>query len=153
MMLRLVLLPIDYRLGYRVSLRHGLSTQSLGAWLLDWLKVTALALVLGVFVTLLFYACLAWLGAGWWWAYAVLRQHYGEKLLDTTIRSSIAYAESAERATSILDHRPDLGVDAEHPAREGEHQARGCPAPGMAHASAGARRHAPRRRPWRRTCS
>jgi STE24 endopeptidase len=55
-----------------VSLRHGLSTQSLGAWLLDWLKVTALALVLGVFVTLLFYACLAWLGAGWWWAYAAL---------------------------------------------------------------------------------
>jgi chromosome partitioning protein len=27
------------------------------------------------------------------------------------IRSSIAYAESAERATSILDHRPDLGAD------------------------------------------
>jgi chromosome partitioning protein len=27
------------------------------------------------------------------------------------IRSSIAYAESAERAISILDHRPDLGAD------------------------------------------
>ncbi len=27
------------------------------------------------------------------------------------IRSSIAYAESAERARSILDHRPDLGAD------------------------------------------
>ncbi len=44
-------------------------------------------------------------------AFASLREHYGEKLLDTTIRSSIAYAESAERAVSILDYRPDLAVD------------------------------------------
>ena len=27
------------------------------------------------------------------------------------IRQSIAYAESAERGVSILDHRPDLGED------------------------------------------
>ena len=40
-----------------------------------------------------------------------MREHFGEKLLDTTIRSSIAYAESAERAVSILDYRPDLAVD------------------------------------------
>ena len=44
-------------------------------------------------------------------AFDSLRQHYGEKLLDTTIRSSIAYAESAERALSILDYRPDLATD------------------------------------------
>jgi len=44
-------------------------------------------------------------------AFASLRQHYGEKLLDTTIRASIAYAESAERAVSILDFRPDLATD------------------------------------------
>jgi chromosome partitioning protein len=44
-------------------------------------------------------------------AFDSLREHFGEKLLDTTIRSSIAYAESAERAVSILDYRPDLGVD------------------------------------------
>ena len=44
-------------------------------------------------------------------AFASLRQHFGEKLVETTIRSSIAYAESAERAVSILDYRPDLGVD------------------------------------------
>ncbi len=44
-------------------------------------------------------------------AFDSLREHYGEKLLDTTIRSSIAYAESAERAVSILDYRPDLGAD------------------------------------------
>lgn len=44
-------------------------------------------------------------------AYESLREHVGEKLLRTTIRQSIAYAESAERAVSILDHRPDLGAD------------------------------------------
>jgi chromosome partitioning protein len=40
-----------------------------------------------------------------------LRERFGEKVFDTVIRASIAYAESAERATSILDHRPDLGAD------------------------------------------
>ncbi len=44
-------------------------------------------------------------------AFDSLREHFGDKLLDTTIRSSIAYAESAERAVSILDYRPDLGAD------------------------------------------
>ncbi len=40
-----------------------------------------------------------------------LREHFGKDVLDTVVRSSIAYAESAERAISILDHRPDLGAD------------------------------------------
>jgi chromosome partitioning protein len=44
-------------------------------------------------------------------AFDSLRQHFGEKLIGTTIRASIAYAESAERAQSILDYRPDLAVD------------------------------------------
>jgi len=44
-------------------------------------------------------------------ALAALREHFGEKVLDTVIRASIAYAESAERARSILDLRPDLGAD------------------------------------------
>ncbi len=44
-------------------------------------------------------------------AFDSLREHYGEQLLDQTIRSSIAYAESAERAVSILDYRPDLAAD------------------------------------------
>jgi chromosome partitioning protein len=44
-------------------------------------------------------------------AYAALKEEFGDKLFETTIRSSIAYAESAERALSILDHRPDLGED------------------------------------------
>jgi chromosome partitioning protein len=44
-------------------------------------------------------------------AYASLKEHYGDKVFETVVRASIAYAESAERAASILDHRPDLGID------------------------------------------
>jgi chromosome partitioning protein len=44
-------------------------------------------------------------------AFDSLQEHVGDKLFRTTVRQSIAYAESAERAISILDHRPDLGAD------------------------------------------
>jgi chromosome partitioning protein len=40
-----------------------------------------------------------------------LKERFGDRVFDTVIRASIAYAESAERARSILDHRPDLGAD------------------------------------------
>jgi chromosome partitioning protein len=44
-------------------------------------------------------------------AYEQLTEHYGEKVFRTVIRSSIAYAESAERAVPILEYRPDRGSD------------------------------------------
>jgi chromosome partitioning protein len=44
-------------------------------------------------------------------AFDSLREHFGDRLIQTTIRASIAYAESAERAVSILDYRPNLGAD------------------------------------------
>ncbi len=44
-------------------------------------------------------------------AQASLKERFGELVFDSVIRTSIAYAESAERASSILDHRPDLGAD------------------------------------------
>ena len=44
-------------------------------------------------------------------AFNALREEFADKVFDTTIRQSIAYAESAERGVSILDHRPDLGDD------------------------------------------
>src|SRR5919204_2378537 len=44
-------------------------------------------------------------------ALASLQERFGEQVFATVVRSSIAYAESAERAVSILDHRPDLGAD------------------------------------------
>jgi chromosome partitioning protein len=40
-----------------------------------------------------------------------LHERFGEQVFGAVVRSSIAYAESAERAVSILDHRPDLGAD------------------------------------------
>jgi chromosome partitioning protein len=44
-------------------------------------------------------------------ALASLEERFGERVLGSVIRASIAYAESAERAVSILDHRPDLAAD------------------------------------------
>jgi chromosome partitioning protein len=44
-------------------------------------------------------------------ALASLKERFGDDVFKTVIRASIAYAESAERARSILDHRPDLGAD------------------------------------------
>jgi chromosome partitioning protein len=44
-------------------------------------------------------------------AFEQLKEGFGDKVFASVIRSSIAYAESAERATSILDYRPDLGAD------------------------------------------
>ena len=44
-------------------------------------------------------------------AFESLKTHFPDKLFEATVRSSIAYAESAERALSILDYRPDLGAD------------------------------------------
>jgi chromosome partitioning protein len=40
-----------------------------------------------------------------------LRDRFGDKLFETAIRASIRYAESAERAVSILEYRPELGAD------------------------------------------
>lgn len=40
-----------------------------------------------------------------------LRERFGDKLFRTAIRQSVAYAESAERALSILDYRPARGAD------------------------------------------
>src|SRR5256885_256230 len=40
-----------------------------------------------------------------------LRDRFGDRVFDSVIRSSIRYAESAERGVSILDYRPELGDD------------------------------------------
>ena len=44
-------------------------------------------------------------------ALASLQERFGGKVFAAVVRASIAYAESAERAISILDYRPDLGAD------------------------------------------
>jgi chromosome partitioning protein len=48
----------------------------------------------------------------------VLVEEFGEKLFDSVIRQSVAYAESAERAIPILEHRPERGRDYLSLARE-----------------------------------
>ena len=40
-----------------------------------------------------------------------LKERFGDRVFDTAIRSSIRYAESAERGVSIVDYRPELGAD------------------------------------------
>src|SRR6059058_4643349 len=40
-----------------------------------------------------------------------LRERFDGKVFDAVIRSSIRYAESAERGVSIVDYRPELGAD------------------------------------------
>ena len=44
-------------------------------------------------------------------ALASLRESFGDRVFETTIRRSIRYPESAERGVSILDYRPELGAD------------------------------------------
>src|SRR5205807_891384 len=44
-------------------------------------------------------------------ALASLKEHFGAAMFVTVLRSSIAYAESTDRAISILDHLTDLGAD------------------------------------------
>lgn len=71
-------------------------------------------------------------------AYAQLQENYGEKVFAAVIRASIAYAESAEKALSILEYRPDLGQDYyaladEVLARIGRDEPRGALAPLLLH--------------------
>jgi chromosome partitioning protein len=40
-----------------------------------------------------------------------LKERFGDKVLETVLRRSVRYAESAERGVSILDYAPDLGSD------------------------------------------
>jgi chromosome partitioning protein len=40
-----------------------------------------------------------------------LRQNFGDRVLQTVIRKSVRYPESAERAISILDYRPGVATD------------------------------------------
>src|SRR2546423_3048982 len=44
-------------------------------------------------------------------ALASLQERFGGQVFGTIILASIGYAESAERAVSILDYRPHLGAD------------------------------------------
>ena len=61
-------------------------------------------------------------------AFDSLRQHFGDKLIETTIRASIAYAESAERARVDpgLPPRPRRGLPGCRRRAAQAPRARGC---------------------------
>ena len=54
-------------------------------------------------------------------AFAALREHFGDKVFETVIRQSIAYAESAESGRSILEYRPGPRARLPRAGRRGAH--------------------------------
>jgi STE24 endopeptidase len=59
-------LPFDFFSGFILERRYGLSTETLGGWLADSCKGTALMAVLGVVATLVVYFFIH-RSAAWWW--------------------------------------------------------------------------------------
>lgn len=66
---KLLGLPLDYYGGHVIEHRFALSSQTLGSWLKDQLKGTALSLVLGIAAAELVYGLLR-LVPDWWWLLA-----------------------------------------------------------------------------------
>jgi len=44
-------------------------------------------------------------------AYDSLKEHVGDRLLDTVVRQSIAYTKSTKHTISILEHHPNLNTN------------------------------------------
>jgi STE24 endopeptidase len=66
LILGLISTPLSYYGGFVLNHRYGLSTQSIGGWLTDWLKGTIIMLVLATAAASLFYATL-WAAPSLWW--------------------------------------------------------------------------------------
>src|SRR4051812_9904020 len=66
LLLALISTPLSYYGGHIVGHRYGLSTQSVGGWLADWLKSTVLMVVLTTAAASLFYATI-WAAPSVWW--------------------------------------------------------------------------------------
>lgn len=65
--LDLVGLPFGWYRGFRLAHRFGLSRQTLGDWLADWLKAAGLGLLFSGVGLLAFYAAVWLAGQSWWW--------------------------------------------------------------------------------------
>ena len=66
LILALIATPLSFYGGFVVGHRYGLSTQTLGGWIADWVKSTVIALVLTTVAACLFYATL-WAAPSLWW--------------------------------------------------------------------------------------
>ena len=64
----LVSLPFDYYKGYTLEQRFGLSTESLGGWFLDNIKVSGLSLLIVLSFLYGVYNFM-WLNLAHWWAF------------------------------------------------------------------------------------
>jgi STE24 endopeptidase len=62
----LVSLPLSFYSGYVVEHRFGLSTQTVGRWVKNWLKRTVLAAVIGGLVYWALFLCIWYTGQYWW---------------------------------------------------------------------------------------
>lgn len=62
----LVSLPLSFYSGYVVEHRFGLSTQTIGRWVKNWLKRTVLAGVIGALVYWALFLCIWYTGQYWW---------------------------------------------------------------------------------------
>jgi STE24 endopeptidase len=62
----LVSLPLSFYSGYVVEHQFGLSTQSLGRWIVNWLKRTVLAAVIGAGIYWALFMCIWFTGSYWW---------------------------------------------------------------------------------------
>lgn len=61
-----VSLPLSYRGGFLLERKYGLSSQSVGSWLVDQAKSLALAVVLGTIAACILFALIARFPTGWW---------------------------------------------------------------------------------------
>ena len=66
LLLAMVATPLSFYGGFVVGHRYGLSTQTLGGWLADWLKSTVLVLGLTTAAACVFYASV-WVAPSLWW--------------------------------------------------------------------------------------
>jgi STE24 endopeptidase len=66
LVLGLISTPLSYYGGFVVGHRYGLSTQTVGGWMVDWFKSTILMLILTTAAASLFYATV-WAAPSLWW--------------------------------------------------------------------------------------
>jgi STE24 endopeptidase len=66
LLLAMISTPLSYYSGFVVGHRYGLSTQTIGGWLADWLKSTVLVVALTTVAASLFYATV-WAAPTLWW--------------------------------------------------------------------------------------
>jgi Zn-dependent protease with chaperone function len=71
------MLPISYYGGYVVPRAYDLGRQTRGAWAIDWLKATALTLVIGSAIAGLFILVVSTSGPSWWWIFGVIASAIG----------------------------------------------------------------------------